>query len=71
MLIVMVKACTHVSVYLHLMKGPYDDKLEQSGHWPLSGTFTVELLKVNGVMISDSDHYSSILTIHVMIILKE
>ena len=35
---------THVSVYLHLMKGPHDDELEQSGHWPLRGTFTVELL---------------------------
>ena len=31
---------THVSVYLHLMKGPRDDKQEQSGHWPLRGTFT-------------------------------
>ena len=28
---------THVSLYLYLMKGPYDDKLEQSGHWPLRG----------------------------------
>ena len=35
---------THVSVFLHLMKGPHDDKLEQSGHWPLRGTFTIELL---------------------------
>ena len=35
---------THVSVYLFLMKGPHDDKLEQSGHWPLRGTFTIELL---------------------------
>jgi len=34
----------HVSVYLYLMKGPYDDKLEQSGHWPLRGTFKIELL---------------------------
>ena len=34
---------THVSVYLHLMKGPHDDKLEQSDHWPLRGTFTIEL----------------------------
>ena len=49
MLMVMVKVGTHVSVYLHLMKGPYNDKLEQSGHWPLSVTFTVELLKVNGL----------------------
>ena len=26
------------------MKGPYDDELEQSGHFPLRGTFTIELL---------------------------
>jgi len=26
---------THVSVFLFLMKGPCDDELEQSGHWPL------------------------------------
>ena len=35
---------THVSVHLYLMKGPHDDELEQSGHWPLRGTFTIELL---------------------------
>ena len=35
---------THISVFLHLMKGPHDDELEQSGHWPLKGTFTIELL---------------------------
>jgi len=34
---------SHVSVYLNLMKGPYDDELEQSGHWPLRRTFTVVL----------------------------
>jgi len=34
----------HVSVYLFLMKGPFDDKLEESGQWPLSGTFKAELL---------------------------
>jgi len=45
---------THVSVYLHLMKGPHDDKLEQSGHWPLRGTFTIELLN----QLNDSNHYS-------------
>ena len=44
---------THVSVFLHLMKGPHDDKLEQSGHWPLRGTFTIELLN----QLNDSDHY--------------
>ena len=45
---------THVSVYLHLMKGPHDDKLEQSGHWPLRGTFTIELLN----QFTDNDHYT-------------
>ena len=35
---------THVSVYLYLMKGPHDDELERSGHWPLRGTFTIDLL---------------------------
>ena len=35
---------THVSVYLYLMMGPHDDELEQSGHWPLRGSFTIELL---------------------------
>ena len=44
---------THVSVYLYLMKGPHDDKLEQSGHWPLRGTFTIELLN----QLNDSDHH--------------
>ena len=45
---------THVSLYLYPMKGPHDDKLEQSGHWPLRGTFTIELLN----QLNDSDHYS-------------
>ena len=35
------------------MKGPHDDKLEQSGHWPLRGTFTIELLN----QLNDSDHH--------------
>ena len=34
----------HLSVFIHLMKGPHDDKLQQSGHWPLRGTFTIKLL---------------------------
>ena len=51
---------SHVSVYLHLMKGPYDDKLEQLGHWPLRGTFTIELLN----QLNDSDHYIRILQFH-------
>ena len=43
---------THVSVYLYLMKGPYDDELEQSGHWPLRGSFRIELLpyKINDIL---------------------
>ena len=45
---------THVSVFLHLMKGAHDDELEQSGHWPLRGTFTVELLN----QLSDKDYHS-------------
>ena len=51
---------THVSVYLHLMKGPHDDELEQSGHWPLRGTFTIELLN----QLNDSDHYSRMVQLH-------
>ena len=38
---------SHVSVYLHLMKGPYDDELEQSGYWPMRGTFSIGLLDVD------------------------
>ena len=34
------------------MKGPHDDKLEQLGHWPLRGAFTIELLS----QLNDSDH---------------
>ena len=50
----------HVSVYLYLMKGPHDDELEQSGHWPLRGTFTVELLN----QLDDSDHHSVIVQLY-------
>ena len=32
-----------VSVELYLMKGPYDDKLQQSGDWPLRGNFSISL----------------------------
>ena len=35
---------THVSVYLQLLKGPYDEILQQSGHFPMYGYFIVELL---------------------------
>ena len=45
---------THVSVYIYLMKGPHDDKQEQSGHWSLRGTFTIELLN----QLNDSDDCS-------------
>ena len=45
---------THVSFYVRLLKGPHDDKLEQSGHWPLRGRFTIELLN----QLNDSDHHS-------------
>ena len=31
---------THLSVYLHIMKGPYDDKLK----WPPRGQFSIELI---------------------------
>ena len=51
---------THVSVFLFLMKGPHDDELERSGHWPLRGTFTIELLN----QLNDSDHYSHMVQFH-------
>ena len=40
---------THVSVYLTLMKGEYDEKLK----WPLQGTFTVWVLN----QLADVFHY--------------
>ena len=45
---------THVSLYLRLMKGPHDDQLQQSGHWPLRGTFTVKILN----NFIDNDYYT-------------
>ena len=36
-----------VSVELYLMKGPYDDKLQQSGDWPLKGIFSISLYHYN------------------------
>ena len=51
---------THMSVFIQLMKGPHDEKLEQSGHWPLRGTFTVELIN----QLNDSGHYSCMLQFH-------
>jgi len=44
---------THVSIFLHVMKGPYDDDLQQSGYWPLRGIFTVELLN----QLNNENHY--------------
>jgi len=41
---------THVSVFLCLLKGPYDDDLT----WPLKGQFRVELLN----QLSDKSHHS-------------
>ena len=35
------------------MKGPHDDKLEQSGHWPLRG-IKVELLN----QLNDNNHHT-------------
>ena len=43
-----------VSVFLYLMKGAHDDKLQQSGYWPLRRTFTIKLLN----QVSDKDHHS-------------
>lgn len=40
---------THVSVFMYLMKGPYDKKL----HWPLRGTFTIQLLNY----YDDTEHH--------------
>ena len=49
---------THLSVLMHLMKGPYDDNLQKSGHWPLRGIFTIELLN----QLHDENHYTRNLT---------
>ena len=37
---------THLSVFLHLIKGPYDDELQQAGYWPMRGMFTIDLVNV-------------------------
>ena len=42
-------AGTHLSLFLHLMKGPHDDELT----WPLRGKFEIKLLN----HISDSEHH--------------
>ena len=41
---------THLSVYLYLMEGPYDDMLS----WPLKGKFKVTLLN----QVGDINHHS-------------
>ena len=50
---------SHVSVYLYHMKGPYDDELMQSGHWPLTGIFTIELLNQQ----NDTNHFTQKLSV--------
>ena len=45
---------THVSVYVELLKGSNDQKLQ----WPFQGTVTVELLN----QLADDDHYSRIIS---------
>ena len=45
---------THLSAFVSLMKGPYDDKLT----WPLRGKFEVKLLN----QISDCEYHSMIVT---------
>ena len=44
--VVKAKDCL-VSLQLFLMKGPYDEKLQKLGMWPLRGTFTVKLYANN------------------------
>ena len=47
-------ANTHVSVFVGLMKGEYDDQLE----WPFRGKFTIQLLSQN----EDENHYTLTVT---------
>jgi len=35
---------THISMYVHLMKGPHDDELQQLSYWPFSGVIEIVLL---------------------------
>ena len=51
---------THLSCYLHLMKGPHDDNLP----WPLRSKFKIRLLN----QISDSQHHSGIANYAISII---
>ena len=34
---------TFLSVYVYLMKGPHDNKLDQSGYFPMEGDITIEI----------------------------
>lgn len=45
---------SHISVFLYLMNGPYDDQLK----WPLRRTFTIELLN----QLNDQGHQSRDIT---------
>ena len=46
---------SHLSVFLYIMKGPYDKQLK----WPMKGEYKVELLNQN----SDSMHHSVTCTV--------
>jgi len=35
---------THISMYVHLMKGPHDDELQQLSYWPFRGVIEIALL---------------------------
>ena len=56
-MLLQVDATSHdgfLSIYLRLMKGPYDDELQQSGQWPMQGVMNVEILhKSNGTVQED------------------
>ena len=43
-----------MSVFLVLMKGPYDDRLQELGYWPMCGKFEVKLLN----QFDSHDHYT-------------
>jgi len=48
---------THVSAYIHLMKGPHDHKLQTSNYFPLKGKFTLELLN----QLDNANHISKVI----------
>ena len=50
----------HMGVFVYLMKGPHDDKLEESSYWPLRGIFKIELLNQH----KDNDHYTRTIQQH-------